>query len=67
MEMYNRLLREHELSNVTLVFRQDNADLKSEILKELGKQNASISEKDLTINKLQHELDRYRINAPRFD
>jgi len=64
MEMYNRLLRESGLSDATLVFRQDNADLKSEILKELGKQNVSISEKDLTINKLQHELDRYKVNDP---
>lgn len=64
MEMYNRLLRERGLSDATLVFRQDNADLKSEILSELGKQNVSISEKDLTINKLQHELDRYRVNEP---
>lgn len=64
MEMYNRLLRESGLSEATLVFRQDNADLKSEILKELGKQNVSISEKDLAINKLQHELDKYKINNP---
>lgn len=64
MEMYNRLLRERGLSDASLVFRQDNADLKSEILSELGKQNVSISEKDLTINKLQHELDRYRVNEP---
>lgn len=64
MEMYNRLLKERGLESANLIIRQDNADLKSEILSELGKQNVSISEKDFTIDKLQQELDRYRVNEP---
>lgn len=64
MEMYNRLLRERGLNDAKLVFRQDDADLKSEILNELGKQNVSISEKDLAISKLQQELEKYRVNEP---
>lgn len=64
MEMYNRLLKERGLLDATLNFRQDNADLKSEILNELGKQNRTLSEKDITINKLQQELDKYKIHDP---
>ena len=64
MEMYNKLLRERGLNDAKLVFRQDDADLKSEILNELGKQNVSISEKDLAISKLQQELEKYRVNEP---
>lgn len=64
MEMYNRLLKERLLEDATLVFRQDNEDLKSEILNELGKQNSTISEKDLTINELQQQLSRYKLDEP---
>lgn len=64
IKMYNRLLAERGLKKATLTFRQDNADLKSEILNELGQQNISISQKDLTINELQQELNQYKIQDP---
>ncbi|MGV4413356.1 MULTISPECIES: DUF389 domain-containing protein [unclassified Chryseobacterium] len=62
MEMYNRLLDERGIHNTMLNFRQDDADLKSEILSELNKQDASLSEKDVTINNLRQELNKYKVN-----
>lgn len=64
MEMYNKLLDERGIHNTILNFRQDDADLKSEILSELNKQDASLSEKDVTINNLRQELDKYKVNEP---
>lgn len=64
MEMYNRLLDERGIHNTMLNFRQDDADLKSEILSELNKQDASLSEKDVTINNLRQELNKYKVNEP---
>ncbi|CAI9685746.1 MULTISPECIES: DUF389 domain-containing protein [Bacteroidota] len=64
MEMYNRLLDERGIHNTILSFRQDDADLKSEILSELNKQDASLSEKDVTINNLRQELNRYKVSEP---
>src|SRR5690606_5219460 len=39
-------------------------DIKSEILKEINKQNASVSEKDITINNLRKELEKYTVSDP---
>ncbi len=64
MEMYNRLLDERGIHNTMMNFRQDDADLKSEILSELNKQDASLSEKDVTINNLRQELNKYKVNEP---
>lgn len=64
MDMYNRLLEEKGLRNTNLNFRQDDADLKTEILSELNKQNTSLSEKDVIINNLRQELNQYKINEP---
>ncbi|WP_461791004.1 DUF389 domain-containing protein [Pedobacter sp.] len=58
---YNKLLEEKGVK-AKLNIRQDDTDLKSEILSEVNKRNASISEKDLTINNLRQELDRYKVN-----
>lgn len=60
---YNKLLNERGV-NASLQIRQDDTDLKSEILNEVNKRNTSISEKDLTINSLRQELDRYKVNDP---
>lgn len=57
---YNKLLAEKEV-DAKLNIRQDDTDLKSEILNEVNKRNASLSEKDLTINSLRQELDRYKV------
>lgn len=64
IQMYNRLLAEQGIQNTVLNVRQDEVDLKSEILSEINKQNKSVSEKDLTINSLQNELNQYKIEEP---
>ncbi|WP_113639565.1 DUF389 domain-containing protein [Nubsella zeaxanthinifaciens] len=61
IKTYNKLLGEKGVE-AKLHIRQDDTDLKSEILSEVNKRNASISEKDLTINSLRQELDRYKVN-----
>lgn len=61
INMYNRLLVER-IPDTKLNFRQDDADLKSEILSEINKQDASLSEKDVTINNLRQELNKYKVN-----
>lgn len=61
IKTYNKLLGEKGVE-AKLNIRQDDTDLKSEILSEVNKRNASISEKDLTINSLRQELDRYKVN-----
>lgn len=62
--MYNRLLDEKGIHNTVLSFRQNEEDIKSEILSEINKQNASVSEKDVTINNLRQELDKYKVSEP---
>lgn len=64
MDLYNRLLEGKGIKNTTLNFRQDDVDIKSEILNELGRQDASLTEKDVTINNLRQELNKYKINEP---
>src|SRR5690554_2709888 len=64
MAMYNRLLDERGIHNTVLSFKQDEEDIKSEILKEINKQNASVSEKDVTINNLRKELEKYTVSDP---
>lgn len=64
MDMYNRLLEDKGVHNTKLNFRQNDGDLKSEILSELDKQNSSLSEKDMIINNLRQELKEYQINDP---
>jgi uncharacterized hydrophobic protein (TIGR00271 family) len=64
MEIYNRLLDEKGIHNTILSFKQDDADLKSEILSELNKQSASLSEKDVVINNLRQELIKYKVSNP---
>ncbi|SFO25643.1 uncharacterized hydrophobic domain-containing protein [Paenimyroides ummariense] len=64
MKLYNRMLADKGVRNTVLNFRQDDADLKSEILKELGKQDHVLTEKDLTINNLRTELNRYKVEEP---
>ncbi|HMR18193.1 MAG TPA: DUF389 domain-containing protein [Sphingobacterium sp.] len=62
--MYNRLLKEKGVNNTILNFRQDDGDIKAEILKEITQQNTSISEKDITINNLRQELNKYKVSEP---
>jgi len=64
MKLYNRMLADKGVRNTVLNFRQDDADLKSEILKELGKQDHTLTEKDVTINNLRTELNRYKVEEP---
>lgn len=61
IKSYNKLLAERGLENTELTIRQNDNDLKSEILKEINKQESSVSEKDVIISKLNSELGKYRV------
>ncbi|MDM1348820.1 DUF389 domain-containing protein [Myroides marinus] len=62
--MYNRLLQEKGLTEVNLTFKQDEKDIKSEILNELNRQDRLFAEKDIIINDLKKELAKYKVNQP---
>jgi uncharacterized hydrophobic protein (TIGR00271 family) len=58
----NNKLHEYGILNTELIIKQDVIDIKREILKEIGKQNKNLSEKDLMINKLNQELAEYKFD-----
>ncbi|MBK9332041.1 MAG: DUF389 domain-containing protein [Ignavibacteria bacterium] len=62
IDTLNTKLNEYEIQNTKLNIKQDVTDLKSEILNEIGNQNKNITEKDLSINKLQNELSEYKFD-----
>ncbi|REC42376.1 DUF389 domain-containing protein [Chryseobacterium pennipullorum] len=61
LDSINQKLKNIGLLNTQMVIKQDATDLKSEILNELGQKNTVVSEKDLIINGLRQQLDRYTI------
>src|SRR5690606_2477395 len=59
---YTRILTNMGAANTELSFRQNDDNLKAEILSEISKQDNAISEKDVAINRLRTELDKYKLN-----
>lgn len=62
IEDYSRILNSMVASDTKLTFRQNDDNLKAEILNEISKQENTISEKDFTINRLRTELDKYKLS-----
>lgn len=62
IESYNKMLTDNGLINTRLDIKQNNSDLKSEILSEINKNNTNLSEKDISISKLRMELDDYKVS-----
>jgi hypothetical protein len=58
---YNRILSNMGATNTELTFRQNDDNLKAEILNEINYTEHAISEKDLAINRLRTELDKYKL------
>lgn len=61
LKKLNEELKEFGLLNAELIIKQDATDLKSEILNEIGKKDNVLSEKDIMINNLRNELDKYSV------
>jgi len=61
LKKLNEELKEFGLMNAQLIIKQDATDLKSEILNEIGKKDNILSEKDIMINNLRNELDKYSV------
>lgn len=59
---YNRVLISMGASNTELTFRQNDDNLKAEILNEINRKESVVSEKDIAINNLRIELDKYKLN-----
>lgn len=59
LEELNRKLTQYNIPNTQLEIKQDNSNLKNDILNELNKQNNTASAKDVLIHKLQQELSWY--------
>src|SRR5690606_14138229 len=64
IENYNRVLANMGAINTRLTFRQNDEDLKSEILNEINKKETVLSEKDIAINNLRSELSKYKLDDP---
>lgn len=62
IKSYNKMLSDNGLSNTTINIRQNNSDLKSEILSEINKNNTNLSEKDIALSNLRSELDSYKVS-----
>jgi uncharacterized hydrophobic protein (TIGR00271 family) len=60
-KLLNQKLLEYGISNTIIEIKQDNKDLKGEILNEIGIRNKALSEKDIVISNLQKELDEFKI------
>lgn len=58
----NQKLSEYEIYNTIIEIKQDNKDLKNEIINEIGIQTKTLHERDNLINNLQEELDNYKIH-----
>ncbi|QYS88904.1 MULTISPECIES: TIGR00341 family protein [Flavobacterium] len=58
----NEKLSKYEITNTVLEIKQDPKDLKDEILNEIAIKNKTSDQKDLLINKLQKELNEYKIS-----
>lgn len=64
LDILNQKLLQYDITNTKLNIRQDTKDIKSEILDELGKQDKILSDKDILINNLHNELNKYKFNNP---
>ena len=64
IETYNRILFNMGAANTELTFRQNDEDLKTEILNEINKKENVLSEKDIAINILKSELNKYKLDDP---
>jgi uncharacterized hydrophobic protein (TIGR00271 family) len=62
IQSYNKMLAVNGLLDTKLNIRQNETDIKSEILSEINKFDTNISEKDIAISKLRQELDTYKIS-----
>lgn len=62
IESFNKMLPDNGLANTKIHFRQNDSDLKSEILTEINKNNTNLSEKDISIADLRLELNQYKIS-----
>lgn len=62
IQSYNKLLKEKGITGTELTIRQNDKDLKSEILSEINKAESVVTEKDVIISKLNTELGKYRVN-----
>ena len=58
---FNKMLADNGLADTKLSIRQNDTDIKSEILNEINKFDNNISEKDIAISKLRQELDSYKV------
>lgn len=58
---FNKMLADNGLTDTKLTIRQNDTDIKSEILNEINKFDTNISEKDIAISKLRQELDSYKV------
>lgn len=57
----NNELPDLGLSNTILIVKQNTAELKSDVVSQLSKQNSNLSEKELQVTLLTQELRKYKV------
>lgn len=63
----NSNLKDFGLQNTKLIIKQNTRDLKQEILTELNTKNSNVTEKDLKIQTLANEIERYNLGNKNLD
>lgn len=63
----NSNLKDFGLQNTKLIIKQNTRDLKQEILTELNTKNSNLTEKDLKIQTLANEIERYNLGNKNLD
>lgn len=67
IQRLNHDLKKFGLNNAELIIKQGSADIKAEILSQINSNNNTLSEKDLTINRLRNELNLYTMSEENLD
>lgn len=57
----NKRLALYDISNTRLIIKQDDTDIKGEILKEINGQKKLVSEQEMELEKLRRELNRFKL------
>ncbi|HML57631.1 MAG TPA: DUF389 domain-containing protein [Ferruginibacter sp.] len=57
----NKRLALYDISNTRLIIKQDDTDIKGEILKEINGQKKLVSEQEMELEKLRRELERFKL------
>jgi len=65
--LLNQELENYGLANTELIIKQNNVDLKKEILSEINKSSRQLSEYDIKLQNLANQLNEYQLGNSKVD